>query len=63
MFKKVKNYFRNSIQELEKVTWPTKQQAVKLTGIVIVFVIIVAIILGVLDYSFNELYNYLLSLV
>lgn len=55
------NYFRESFEELGKVTWPTKNQAVRLTGIVLVFCLVAAIVIGVFDYGFNELYTYLLS--
>lgn len=56
------DYLRSSFEELSRVTWPTKNQAVKLTVIVFVFCVIVALLLGVLDYGFNELYAYLLNL-
>lgn len=56
------NYIRSSFEELSKVVWPTKNQAVKLTIIVLVFCLIVAILLGVADYVFNYGYNYLLKL-
>lgn len=60
--KAVTNYIKNSLEELTRVTWPTKNQAVRLTIIVLIFVFIVAIILGVLDYAFNLFYTYLLDL-
>ncbi|MBU1151977.1 preprotein translocase subunit SecE [Patescibacteria group bacterium] len=56
------NYFREAYQELHKVTWPTKNQAVRLTGLVIVFCVIVALLLGALDFGLNEAYTYLLTL-
>ncbi|MBD3360296.1 preprotein translocase subunit SecE [Candidatus Peregrinibacteria bacterium] len=56
----MKNYLKNSFEELTKVTWPTKNQAVKLTIIVLIFCIITALFLGVVDYLFNQGYNYLL---
>ncbi|OGJ42745.1 preprotein translocase subunit SecE [Candidatus Peregrinibacteria bacterium RIFCSPLOWO2_01_FULL_39_12] len=56
------NYIRSSFEELSKVVWPTKNQAVKLTIIVLVFCLIVAVVLGVVDYAFGYGYNYLLKL-
>lgn len=56
------DYLKSSVEELNKVTWPTKNQAVKLTIIVFIFCLIMAGILGVLDFGFNELYTYLLRL-
>lgn len=60
--KAVANYIKNSLEELNRVTWPTKNQAVRLTIIVLIFVFIVAMILGVLDYAFNLFYTFLLDL-
>lgn len=58
----VTSYIKSSLEELTKVTWPTKNQAVKLTIIVLIFCILVALLLGALDYVFNIFYNYLLNL-
>ncbi len=55
------NYIKGSFEELTKVTWPTKNQAVKLTIIVLVFVLVSALFLAFADYVFNQLYYYLLS--
>jgi len=59
---KLTNYVRESMQELTKVTWPTKNQALKLTSIVISFCIVMAILLGLFDYLFSLGYSYLLNL-
>lgn len=58
----VTNYIRSSFEELTKVTWPTKNQAVRLTIIVLILCLVVAVFLGALDYGFNLLYDYLLTL-
>lgn len=41
--------------ELSKVIWPTRNQAVKLTAIVIGVSIVVAIFIGALDFLFTKL--------
>ena len=56
------NYIKSSIEELRRVTWPTKNQAIRLTIIVFVFCILMAIVIGALDFGLNELYNYLLKI-
>ena len=56
------NYFKSSMAELTKVTWPTKNQAVRLTVIVLVFCLIAALFLGLVDYGFDYIYNYLLKI-
>jgi len=56
------NYFRDSIQELKKVTWPTKYQAVRLTLIVLGFCLVSAIVIGIFDFAFNWGHLQLLNL-
>ncbi len=50
-------YFASAFEEFGKVTWPTKEQAALLTGIVVVFSAIFVVILASLDLGFNELYQ------
>ena len=54
----ITNYLRSSFEELSKVTWPTKNQAVKLTIIVLLFTVAFTAFLMATDLIFNELYNY-----
>lgn len=49
------SYIRETIVELKKVTWPSRQTTMKLTGIVIAISAIVAIYVGGLDYLFTNL--------
>jgi len=60
--KVVTNYIKASFEELTKVVWPTKNQAVKLTVIVLTFCLVLALALGAVDLGFNELYTYVLKL-
>jgi len=55
------NYFQESFEELKKVTWPTRNQAIKLTFIVIGFCIVLALFVGVLDFVFNAGYRSLVD--
>jgi len=48
-------YIKDTISELKKVTWPTRQATLKLTGIVIGISAIVAVYVGGLDYLFTNL--------
>ena len=50
-------FFKDTKAELKKVTWPTKDQLIHNTGVIIVFIIIVTIILSVLDIAFGELFK------
>ena len=47
--KEIWGYFRDAQIEVRKVVWPTRQETIQTTLIVIVMVIIVAIILWLLD--------------
>ena len=55
-------YFRDSFEELKKVTWPTRNQAIRLTFIVIGFCIVFSLFVGVLDFAFNTGYRQLVDL-
>jgi preprotein translocase subunit SecE len=45
-------YFKETRAELKKVTWPTRQEALNLTLIVVGFTIFMAALLGIIDYIF-----------
>ena len=47
--KEIWGYFRDAQIEVRKVVWPTRQETIQTTLIVIVMVILVAIILWLLD--------------
>lgn len=53
--KAIVSYFAASRAELTKVTWPTRKQTARLTVLVIIFSIIMAIILGAFDLMFSTL--------
>ncbi|MDH5596597.1 MAG: preprotein translocase subunit SecE [Candidatus Peregrinibacteria bacterium] len=48
----LKKYFKESFQELNNVTWPTRKQGIRITTIVFIFMIVAAAILGFLDQLF-----------
>lgn len=62
MFNKLKNYIKGAFEELPKVVWPTKNQAIKITIIVLIFCLATAVFLAVVDYGFTQGYTYLLQL-
>ena len=55
-------YYRETVGELKKVVWPTREEALRLTWIVLVVITIMAIILGTADYLFSQLVRFLISL-
>ena len=54
-------FFREVWIELQKVVWPTRKAALKLTGIVIAFSLAVALFLGLVDFGLQRAINWLIS--
>ena len=54
-------YFSESYKELRKVNWPTRKETIRLTVIVIVFSLAIAIFLGLLDIVFSLGLQWLIS--
>ena len=50
-------FFRDTYAELRKVTWPSRQEAVRLTAMVLVISACVGVLLGVIDYLFTLLFT------
>jgi preprotein translocase subunit SecE len=42
-------------QELRKVTWPSRKEALGTTGVVLILVILISIFLGLVDFSLSRL--------
>jgi len=61
MIARIKNFFAESRQELRHVNWPTRQEAMRLTGIVIGISLGLAVFLGFFDYIFTNVIKSLIS--
>ncbi len=48
-------FWRETMAELRRVVWPTPEQAVNLTTIVVVTVIAMSVFLGAVDYILTQL--------
>jgi len=55
MINRLKAYILESRQEFRRVNWPTRQETVRLTMIVIGISLGVAVFLGALDFFFSYL--------
>lgn len=55
-------YFKDTLAELRKVTWPSREEALKLTLIVFGVTIGMAAALGLVDYLFFLLFRFIFSL-
>ena len=51
----IQKWYKETIGELRKVTWPTPQEAWRLTVIVIMTMVATSLALGLLDWVFSKL--------
>ena len=52
---RARNYLQEVLTELKKTTWPTKQEATRLTTVVIGVIIALGIYMGLLDWLLSTL--------
>lgn len=56
------SFFRDAVEELKKARWPTRQETIRLSIIVLIVCIVVGVILGALDYGFSKFFiNFILA--
>ncbi|MGD8353745.1 MAG: preprotein translocase subunit SecE [Pseudomonadota bacterium] len=55
MFKRMRNFLTDVRVELKKVTWPSRQDTVSSTGVVLVVVFIVSFYLGIIDILLSKM--------
>ena len=58
---KLANYIKSSVEEMKKVTWPTKKETYQYTLLVIGISLAVAAFLGGLDFFFNWCLQFIIS--
>ena len=54
-------FVRSAYQELRKCQWPTPEQTVRLTALVLAISVLMAIILGLADLGFDRLFELVTS--
>ena len=57
----IRRFYRESVGELRKVTWPTRQEATNLTIIVISVTFGMSAFLGIVDFLFSRLFALILG--
>jgi preprotein translocase subunit SecE len=57
--KKIIQFLKEVRIELSKVTWPTRREALVLTGTVLVFALVLALYISGLDYVFTTIIAFL----
>ena len=58
---RVMHYFRETRAELRKVVWPTREEAINLTVVVVVTIVAMSAFFGVIDYLLTGLFRFLLA--
>lgn len=58
---RIRKWWRETIGELHKVNWPTRKEALRLTWIVILVMIIMGAVLGILDFGFTKLIGWIVG--
>jgi preprotein translocase subunit SecE len=56
----IRRYFSETIGELRKVSWPTRREAMNLTAIVLVVIVVMSMFLGSLDFVFRQFFDLIL---
>lgn len=54
---KVMQFLRESKAELKKVVWPSREDVVSSVQVVIISTVLIAIVLGLLDFGFTEAFR------
>ena len=58
---KIANSFKMMYHELKKVTWPSKKELVRQSTVVIVFVLLLTVIVGLMDWGLSALLKLIIS--
>jgi preprotein translocase subunit SecE len=58
---RISKWWRETVGELRKVSWPTPPEAWRLTKIVLAVMFIMAVVLGLLDFVFSSLIRFILG--
>lgn len=57
----IQRFFRETMGELRKVNWPTRQEATNLTIVVLIVTFSMSAFLGILDLIFSRLFALILG--
>jgi preprotein translocase subunit SecE len=58
---RVREYLRDTRVELRKVVWPTREETINLSTVVLVVTLVMTVILGAMDSFFNWLVSTILQ--
>ncbi len=58
---RITRFFRETVGELRKVTWPTRKEAINLTIVVLIVIALMSAFLGVLDFIYSQFFVLILG--
>ena len=57
----ITKFYKETMAELRKVSWPTRDEAINLTRVVLIVIFAMGAFLGLLDYLFTQLFGLILG--
>ena len=61
MKEKIINFFTDIVKEMEKVTWPSREELMESTKIVIIVTLVIAAFAWVVDFAVSEVLKVILK--
>ncbi len=58
----IQRFFRETVGELKKVSWPTWPEARRLTWIVVLVMVFMAVFLGIFDFLASKVFDLILGI-
>ncbi len=54
-------FVRQAYDELKQIVWPTRNEIIRLTGIVIILSVLMGVYIGGLDWIFNQALQFVIT--
>ena len=61
MFEKIRKFFNDVYVELQKVAWPSKDELMGSTAVVLIMSLIMAVFIGIVDQVLNAIINIMIK--
>ena len=58
---RIMQYIRETRAELRKVVWPTREEGINLTAIVVGTIVVMSVFFGTVDYLLTQLFRLLIN--
>jgi preprotein translocase subunit SecE len=55
-------FVSQTLDELKKVVWPSRQELLRLTAVVLLISLVVGVYIGGLDFTFTKLFEFLVNI-